>query len=82
MYSAYSATCDNATAKLTQWTNGTDMARQDKNRVQAYLAKCTANEKHSQVNMTGYLLLPVQRLTRYKMLVSVLLPLRIKLIPF
>ncbi|KIR60150.1 hypothetical protein I314_04003 [Cryptococcus bacillisporus CA1873] len=70
MYSAYSATCDNATAKLTQWTNGTDMARQDKNRVQAYLAKCKANKKHSQINMTGYLLLPVQRLTRYKMLLE------------
>lgn len=82
MYSSYSATCDNASAKLTQWTNGNDTARQDKNRVQAYLAKCKANKKHSQINMTGYLLLPIQRLTRYKMLVSVLLLLRIKLIPF
>ncbi|OWZ42614.1 hypothetical protein C351_03143 [Cryptococcus neoformans c8] len=70
MYSAYSATCDNATAKLTQWTNRADMVRQDKNRVQAYLAKCKVNKKHSQINMTSYLLLPVQRLTRYKMLLE------------
>lgn len=82
MYSAYSVTCDNATARLTQWTNGINMVRQDKNRVQAYLTKCKVNKNHSQINMTGYLLLPVQRLTRYKMLVSISPLLRIKLIPF
>ncbi|EAL20768.1 hypothetical protein CNBE1310 [Cryptococcus deneoformans B-3501A] len=70
MYSAYSVTCDNATARLTQWTNGINMVRQDKNRVQAYLTKCKVNNNHSQINMTGYLLLPVQRLTRYKMLLE------------
>ncbi|KAE8542357.1 hypothetical protein D1P53_001132 [Cryptococcus gattii VGV] len=70
LYSSYSATCDNATIKLTQWVNGAGIAKQDKIRVQAYLANCKANRRHSQLDMTGYLLLPVQRLTRYKMLLE------------
>lgn len=70
LYSSYSATCDNATMKLTQWINGAGITKQDKIRVQAYLANCKANRRHSQLDMTGYLLLPVQRLTRYKMLVN------------
>ncbi|OXB36972.1 hypothetical protein LQV05_005027 [Cryptococcus neoformans] len=70
LYSSYSVTCDNATIKLTQWISGAGITKQDKARVQAYLAKCKANRRHSQLDMTGYLLLPVQRLTRYKMLLE------------
>lgn len=70
LYSSYSSTCDNATTKLTQWISGAGITKQDKARVQAYLAKCKANRRHSQLDMTGYLLLPVQRLTRYKMLLE------------
>nr|ODN91221.1 hypothetical protein L203_01424 [Cryptococcus depauperatus CBS 7841]ODN95475.1 hypothetical protein L204_04015 [Cryptococcus depauperatus CBS 7855] len=70
MYSAYSAVCDQANAKYGQWISGKGMARMDRKRVQAYLHYCTTDERHSQIDMTGYLLLPVQRLTRYKMLLQ------------
>ncbi|ODO00646.1 hypothetical protein L198_02968 [Cryptococcus wingfieldii CBS 7118] len=70
MYSAYSAACDWATKRLGQWVDGRDLTKADKARVQAYLLQCKTNKAHSQIDMTGYLLLPVQRLTRYRMLLE------------
>ncbi|WVQ75183.1 hypothetical protein IAR50_004793 [Cryptococcus sp. DSM 104548] len=70
MYSAYSAACDGATKRLGQWIDGRDLSKADKARVQAYLHDCKTNKAHSQIDMTGYLLLPVQRLTRYRMLLE------------
>lgn len=35
-------------------------------RVKAYLKQCRANPKHTQLNCESYLLLPVQRIPRYK----------------
>ena len=39
-------------------------------RIKAYLKRCRMNPRHSQLNLEGYLLLPVQRIPRYKLLVS------------
>ena len=39
-------------------------------RVKQYLKRCRMNPRHSQLNLEGYLLLPVQRIPRYRLLVS------------
>jgi hypothetical protein len=38
-------------------------------RIKQYLKRCRANPRHSQMNMESYLLLPVQRIPRYRLLV-------------
>lgn len=40
-------------------------------RIKHFLKRCRLNPRHSQLNMEGYLLLPVQRIPRYRLLVSV-----------
>lgn len=42
-------------------------------RVKHYFAKCKSHPLHSQINLQSYLLLPVQRIPRYKMLLQDLL---------
>ncbi|KAF8474305.1 hypothetical protein JB92DRAFT_1904343 [Gautieria morchelliformis] len=37
-------------------------------RIKSYLKRCRLNPKHSQLNLEGYLLLPIQRIPRYRML--------------
>jgi hypothetical protein len=39
-------------------------------RIRSYMKKCRMHPRHSQLNLEGYLLLPVQRIPRYRMLVS------------
>lgn len=39
-------------------------------RIKTFLKRCRVNPRHSQLNMEGYLLLPVQRVPRYRLLVS------------
>lgn len=39
-------------------------------RVKHYLQACRSHPKHTQINLESYLLLPVQRIPRYKMLLS------------
>lgn len=41
-------------------------------RIKQYLKRCRMNPKHSQINLEAYLLLPVQRIPRYRMLVRVI----------
>src|SRR5947209_2989147 len=38
-------------------------------RIRSYLKRCRMNPRHSQLNLEGYLLLPVQRIPRYRLLV-------------
>jgi hypothetical protein len=38
-------------------------------RIKHYLKRCRLNPRHSQLNLEGYLLLPVQRIPRYRLLV-------------
>ncbi|KAI5119062.1 hypothetical protein M0805_001521 [Coniferiporia weirii] len=39
-------------------------------RIKTYLKRCKMNPKHSQLNLEGYLLLPVQRIPRYRLLLD------------
>lgn len=39
-------------------------------RIKSFLKRCRLNPRHSQLNLEGYLLLPVQRIPRYRLLVS------------
>lgn len=41
-----------------------------KKRLKSYLKRCRANPAHSQMNLESYLLMPVQRLPRYKLLLE------------
>ncbi|KAH7915350.1 hypothetical protein BJ138DRAFT_1141928 [Hygrophoropsis aurantiaca] len=42
-------------------------------RIKTFLKRCRINPRHSQLNMEGYLLLPVQRIPRYRLLLEELL---------
>ncbi|KAG1866249.1 hypothetical protein C8R48DRAFT_704442 [Suillus tomentosus] len=42
-------------------------------RIKHFLKRCRLNPRHSQLNMEGYLLLPVQRIPRYRLLLEELL---------
>ncbi|KAF8559264.1 hypothetical protein OG21DRAFT_1402935 [Imleria badia] len=39
-------------------------------RIRTFLKRCRVNPRHSQLNMEGYLLLPVQRIPRYRLLLE------------
>ncbi|KAG1757379.1 hypothetical protein EDB19DRAFT_1623707 [Suillus lakei] len=39
-------------------------------RIKQFLKRCRMNPRHSQLNMEGYLLLPVQRIPRYRLLLE------------
>jgi len=47
------------------------LSTSQKKRIKAYLKRCRLNPRHTQLNLEGYLLLPVQRIPRYKLLVRV-----------
>ncbi|KIJ68241.1 hypothetical protein HYDPIDRAFT_24539 [Hydnomerulius pinastri MD-312] len=42
-------------------------------RIKTFLKRCRMNPRHSQLNMEGYLLLPVQRIPRYRLLLEELI---------
>lgn len=46
------------------------LSSSQRRRIKSYLKRCRMNPRHSQLNLEGYLLLPVQRIPRYRMLVS------------
>jgi hypothetical protein len=50
--------------------SGNQLNANQKKRVKAFLKKCREHPMHSQINLESYLLLPVQRVTRYRLLVS------------
>lgn len=47
-----------------------NLSASQKKRIRSYLKRCRMNPRHSQLNLEGYLLLPVQRIPRYRLLVS------------
>ncbi|EKM60991.1 uncharacterized protein PHACADRAFT_247267 [Phanerochaete carnosa HHB-10118-sp] len=49
------------------------LSSSQKKRIKAYLKRCRMNPRHSQLNLEGYLLLPVQRIPRYRLLLEDLL---------
>ncbi|KAG8975237.1 hypothetical protein FRC05_006180 [Tulasnella sp. 425] len=46
------------------------LSNSQRKRIKEFLKKCRRNPKHSQLNLEGYLLLPVQRIPRYKLLLE------------
>ncbi|KAF9243943.1 hypothetical protein BU15DRAFT_72053 [Melanogaster broomeanus] len=55
---------------LTGLANLTSSQRK---RIKTFLKRCRMNPRHSQLNMEGYLLLPVQRIPRYRLLLEELI---------
>ncbi|THH10544.1 hypothetical protein EW145_g1259 [Phellinidium pouzarii] len=64
-----SSLVDGMSAGKTLLTSG------QRKRIKAYLKRCRINPRHSQLNLEGYLLLPVQRIPRYRLLVCPVLSL-------
>lgn len=56
-----------ATGSVATLTSG------QKKRIRTFLKRCRTNLRHSQLNLEGYLLLPVQRIPRYRLLLEELL---------
>lgn len=46
-----------------------NLTASQRRRIKTYLKRCRLNPHHSQLNLEGYLLLPVQRIPRYRLLV-------------
>lgn len=46
------------------------LSSSQRKRIKSFLKRCRLNPRHSQLNLEGYLLLPVQRIPRYRLLVS------------
>lgn len=47
-----------------------NLTSSQRKRIRSYLKRCRINPRHSQLNLEGYLLLPVQRIPRYRLLVG------------
>ncbi|CAG7847654.1 SubName: Full=Uncharacterized protein {ECO:0000313/EMBL:CCA72479.1} [Serendipita indica DSM 11827] len=56
----------NAAAKET--VSQINLTPAQRKRIKQYLKRCRAHPRHSQMNMESYLLLPVQRIPRYRLL--------------
>ncbi|OCF45936.1 hypothetical protein I317_00023 [Kwoniella heveanensis CBS 569] len=50
--------------------SGSQMSTGQKKRVKTFLKRCKEHPKHSQINLESYLLLPIQRVPRYKLLLE------------
>nr|XP_019012857.1 uncharacterized protein I206_02353 [Kwoniella pini CBS 10737]OCF51638.1 hypothetical protein I206_02353 [Kwoniella pini CBS 10737] len=50
--------------------SGSQMSSSQKKRVKTFLKRCKENPRHSQINLESYLLLPIQRVPRYKLLLE------------
>ncbi|WWC88473.1 uncharacterized protein L201_003384 [Kwoniella dendrophila CBS 6074] len=50
--------------------SGSQMSTSQKKRVKTFLKRCKEHPKHSQINLESYLLLPIQRVPRYKLLLE------------
>ncbi|KAG8993716.1 hypothetical protein FRB90_000616 [Tulasnella sp. 427] len=46
------------------------LTNSQRKRIKEFLKRCRRNPKHSQLNLEGYLLLPIQRIPRYKLLLE------------
>lgn len=57
-------------APMNMNVNVAPLTSSQRKRIKAYLKRCRVNPRHSQLNLEGYLLLPVQRIPRYRLLVS------------
>ncbi|KAI0004297.1 hypothetical protein BJV74DRAFT_439824 [Russula compacta] len=51
-------------------SGGPQLTSSQRKRIKSYLKRCRLNPRHSQLNLEGYLLLPVQRIPRYRLLLE------------
>lgn len=51
-------------------SGGTQITSSQRRRIKSYLKRCRLHPRHSQLNLEGYLLLPVQRIPRYRLLLE------------
>ncbi|EMD41815.1 hypothetical protein CERSUDRAFT_110381 [Gelatoporia subvermispora B] len=51
-------------------SNVAPLSSSQRKRIRTYLKRCRMNPRHSQLNLEGYLLLPVQRIPRYRLLLE------------
>lgn len=51
-------------------TNTAQLTSGQRKRIKSYMKRCRMNPRHSQLNLEGYLLLPVQRIPRYRLLLE------------
>ncbi|KAI0824224.1 hypothetical protein BC628DRAFT_1411147 [Trametes gibbosa] len=51
-------------------SNSAVLTSSQRKRIKQYLKRCRMNPRHSQLNLEGYLLLPVQRIPRYRLLLE------------
>ncbi|KAI8995570.1 hypothetical protein BD414DRAFT_479920 [Trametes punicea] len=71
---AMSAGIGNAPApESANFASSASLTSSQRKRIKAYLKRCRMNPRHSQLNLEGYLLLPVQRIPRYRLLLEELL---------
>ncbi|KAJ3790255.1 hypothetical protein GGU10DRAFT_340918 [Lentinula aff. detonsa] len=47
-----------------------NLSSSQRKRIRQYLKRCRLNPQHSQLNLEGYLLLPIQRIPRYRLLLE------------
>lgn len=47
-----------------------DLSSGQRKRIRHYLKRCRINPQHSQLNLEGYLLLPIQRIPRYRLMLE------------
>jgi hypothetical protein len=63
-------------------SGGPQLTSGQRKRIKNYLKRCRLNPRHSQLNLEGYLLLPVQRIPRYRLLVRCIYSSRERFSPF
>ncbi|KAI0374231.1 hypothetical protein BV20DRAFT_1033100 [Pilatotrama ljubarskyi] len=67
---AMTAGIGNTTASDGGSASAASLTSSQRKRIKAYLKRCRMNPRHSQLNLEGYLLLPVQRIPRYRLLLE------------
>lgn len=51
-------------------TGSAALSTNQRKRIKTYLKRCRVHPRHSQLNLEGYLLLPIQRIPRYRLLLE------------
>ncbi|KAH8988823.1 hypothetical protein EDB92DRAFT_1870144 [Lactarius akahatsu] len=67
---AAQATGAGAANTTSDSSGGPQLTSSQRRRIKSYLKRCRLHPRHSQLNLEGYLLLPVQRIPRYRLLLE------------
>src|SRR5712691_11004009 len=71
-HTTQTATGAGASNVTSDISGGPQLTSSQRKRIKSYLKRCRLTPRHSQLNLEGYLLLPVQRIPRYRLLVRCL----------